>query len=162
MTPSAMPVACTMAHLVSEIDPNAPHEAVREEEYQWLLAFRTELRAFLHWSEQKANDAGLTPSIHQLMLVIRGFPADREPTVGEAAEMLYVRHHSVVELAQRAEQMGLVKRERDPGDQRRVHLSLTEEGRRRLESITRETLVRVAALSAALEKVVGESRATLS
>ena len=35
--------------------------ALRDEDYQRLLAFRTELRDFLRWSEQAAHDAGLTP-----------------------------------------------------------------------------------------------------
>jgi hypothetical protein len=31
--------------------------------YRCLLAFRTELRDFLRWSEQAAHDARLTPSL---------------------------------------------------------------------------------------------------
>ena len=42
------------------------------EDYENLLAFRTSLRRFLHWSETKARDAGLTPAQHQLMLAIKG------------------------------------------------------------------------------------------
>ncbi len=40
-----------------------------DEDYQRLLAFRSELRDFLRWSEQAAQNAGLTPSLHQLLLV---------------------------------------------------------------------------------------------
>ena len=47
-----------------------------DEDYQRLLAFRSELRDFLRWSEQTAHDAGLTPSLHQLLLVMRGHPDD--------------------------------------------------------------------------------------
>lgn len=124
------------------------------EDYQRLLAFRTELRSFLRWSEEAAHDAGLTPSIHQLLLVVRGEPSLSGPTIGEAAEILHVRHHSAVELAQRAEAMGLLTRERDPLDHRRVHLLLTDEGRERLESLTREHLSRIATLADVLEGVV--------
>lgn len=124
------------------------------EDYQRLLAFRTELRSFLRWSEEAAHEAGLTPSIHQLLLVVRGDGSLAGPTIGQAAETLHVRHHSAVELAQRAEVMGLILRERDPLDHRRVHLRLTDEGRARLESLTRAHLSRIAALADVLEDVV--------
>jgi DNA-binding MarR family transcriptional regulator len=128
------------------------------EDYQRLLAFRTELRSFLRWSEQAAHEAGLTPSIHQLLLAVRGESAPAGPTVGQVAEILHVRHHSAVELAQRAETMELLVRERDPLDHRRVHLRLTEQGRRCLESLTREHLARIATLADVLEGVVGNAR----
>jgi len=135
---------------------NGSHTAapLPAEDYQRLLAFRTELRSFLRWSEQAAHEAGLTPSTHQLLLVVRGDGSQAGPTIGEAAESLHIRHHSAVELAQRAEAMGLLMRERDPLDHRRVHLRLTEGGRSRLESLTREHLSRIAALADVLEGVV--------
>lgn len=128
---------------------------LRDEDYQRLLAFRSELRDFMRWSEQAAHQAGLTPSLHQLLLVIRGHPSAQGPTVGQAAELLHIRHHSTVELAQRAEENGLLLRSRDPLDHRQVHLELTEHGRTQLETLTRQHLPRIRALSAALEKVTG-------
>lgn len=121
-----------------------------DEDYQQLLVFRKELREFLRWSEQSAHNAGLTPSLHQLLLVIRG----RGPTIGQAAQALHIRHHSAVELAQRAESAGLICRERDPLDQRRVHLELTDRGRQQLESLTRAHLPRIQALAAVLDHVL--------
>src|SRR5580658_11090764 len=50
-------------------------EAVRQlsrEDYENLLAFRSSLRRFLHWSETQARGAGLTPAQHQLMLAVKG------------------------------------------------------------------------------------------
>jgi DNA-binding MarR family transcriptional regulator len=128
--------------------------ALVEADYARLLAFRSELRAFLRWSEQAAHDAGLTPSLHQLLLVVRGHTAARGPTVGEAAEELHMRHHSAVELAQRAETLRLLHRERDAADHRRVHLRLTDRGRRHLETLTREHLPRIEALARTLEQLV--------
>ncbi len=125
-----------------------------DEDYQRLLAFRKELREFLRWSEQIADDSGLTPSLHQLLLVIRGHPTTVGPTIGEAAEALHVRHHSAVELAQRAEAAGLIRRERDPLDQRRMHLELTDQGRRQLEVLTRAHLPRIKALAGMLDQVL--------
>lgn len=125
-----------------------------DEDYQRLLAFRSELRDFLRWSEQAAQNAGLTPSLHQLLLVLRGHPAQPGPTIGQAAEELHIRHHSAVELAQRAETTGLICRERDPIDHRRVHLKLTSHGREQLETLTRGHLTRIQTLAYTLDRVL--------
>jgi DNA-binding MarR family transcriptional regulator len=127
---------------------------LRDEDYQSLLVFRTELRGFLRWSEQAAHDAGLTPSLHQLLLVVRGHLASKGPTIGQTAEELHIRHHSAVELAQRAESTGLIRRERAAVDHRQVHLTLTDRGRAQLESLTREHLARIEALADVLQLVV--------
>lgn len=135
---------------------NSPATArpLLDEDYQRLLTFRKELREFLRWSEQAADDSGLTPSLHQLLLVIRGHPTAVGPTIGQAAEALHIRHHSAVELAQRAESTGLIRRERDPFDQRRMHLELTDRGRRQLEALTRAHLPRIKALAGILDQVL--------
>jgi DNA-binding MarR family transcriptional regulator len=125
-----------------------------DEDYQRLLAFRKELREFLRWSEQSADDSGLTPSLHQLLLVLRGHPTVPGPTIGQAAQALHIRHHSAVELAQRAERAGLLRRERDPLDQRRLHLELTTHGRQQLEALTRAHLPRIKALAGTLDLVL--------
>jgi hypothetical protein len=46
-------------------------------DYQGLLAFRDQLRRFLHWSEQQALAHGVTPAHYQLLLAIRGHPTAR-------------------------------------------------------------------------------------
>jgi DNA-binding MarR family transcriptional regulator len=135
-----------------------PRRALADEDYRRLLTFRTELRDFLRWSEHAAQDAGLTPALHQLLLVVRGHPAADGPTIGDAARELHIRHHSAVELAQRAETAGLLRRERDPDDQRQLHMRLTALGRERLESLTRQHLPRIAALASALDQVVDLER----
>jgi DNA-binding MarR family transcriptional regulator len=141
------------------MSPTADESPLLDEDYQRLLAFRSELREFLRWSEQTASHAGLTPSLHQLLLVIRGHPTTPGPTIGQAAQALHVRHHSVVELALRAEHAGLISRERDPLDQRRMHLELTDRGRQRLESLTRAHLPRIQALAGVLDHVLQAPRA---
>ena len=107
-----------------------------DEVYARLLAMRTALRRFEHWSAERAQEAGLTPMQHQLLLAIRGHTDRRGPTIGEAADYLLLRHHSAGELIQRAEAAGLVRRVRDSGDNRVFRLQLTAEGTRRLESLT--------------------------
>jgi DNA-binding MarR family transcriptional regulator len=102
--------------------------------YGELLEFRTALRRFLHWSDQQARLEGLTAQQHQLLLAIRGHAA--EPTISEVAESLLLRHHSTVELVDRAEQAGLVQRAVDDDDRRVVRLSLTPKGHRVLHRLT--------------------------
>ncbi len=136
------------------MNPATTARPLRDEDYQRLLAFRKELREFLRWSEQAADDSGLTPSLHQLLLVVRGHPTTPGPTIGQAAQALHIRHHSAVELAQRAETTGLIRRERDPLDQRRMHLELTDHGRQQLESLTRAHLPRIQTLAGILDDVL--------
>jgi uncharacterized protein YeaO (DUF488 family)/DNA-binding MarR family transcriptional regulator len=104
--------------------------------YARLLALRTGLRHFERWSAQQARAAGLTPAHHQLLLAIRGHIAPEGPTIGEVADYLLLRHHSAVGLVDRAEAVGLVRRDRSEEDHRIVHLYLTEEGAARLEALS--------------------------
>jgi uncharacterized protein YeaO (DUF488 family)/DNA-binding MarR family transcriptional regulator len=116
--------------------------------YARLLALRTGLRHFERWSEQNARAAKLTPAQHQLLLAIRGHSDSRGPTIGEVADYLLLRHHSIVGLVDRAEAAGLVRRSRDEQDHRVVRLELTEDGAKRLEALSAlhlEELKRLAA-----------------
>jgi DNA-binding MarR family transcriptional regulator len=109
---------------------------VTDAEYRALAQFRRALRSFLHFSEEAAKAAGITPSQHQLMLAIRGNDSSEAPTIGEIADSLKLRHHSTVELVDRAEAAGLVERVPDPGDHRRQRLALTRLGTARLDALS--------------------------
>ena len=89
----------------------------------------------------------LTPAQHQLLLAIRGHGGAQDPTIGDVAEHLQLRHHSAVGLVDRAADAGLVQRSPDPDDQRIVRLALTPLGRRRLERWPRCTLEELRRLS---------------
>ncbi|WP_433566779.1 MarR family winged helix-turn-helix transcriptional regulator [Nocardia sp. CA-151230] len=127
---------------------------ITDQQYSRLLGFRTELRRFLRWSEHRAAEVGLTGTQHQLLLAIRGHLAPGGPSVGEIAEYLCARHHSVVQLIDRSEQAGLVARNREQGKDRRVvRLTLTETGRQTLALLSAahlEELARVTSLVDAL------------
>ena len=102
---------------------------------QALAEFRHRLRLFLQFSEAAAEKAGLQPQQHQLLLQIAG--AFGVPvTVGYVAERLGLRHNTVVELCDRCEQAGLLKRRHDDADRRRVLLALTRKGQVLLESLS--------------------------
>ena len=75
-----------------------------------MLAFRVSLRRFQHWSEEQARAAGLTPAQHQLLVAVKGHHGAHAPAVGDLADYLLLRHHSTVELLDRAEAAGLVRR----------------------------------------------------
>ena len=119
-------------------------------DYQQLLEFRTGLRRFLHWSEEQAAAVGLTPAQHQLLLAIRGFPGHAGPTIGDVADALLLRHHSVGGLVDRAEAAGLVERLPDRNDHRAVRLRVTPTGLRSLDRLTEAHLTELAQLAARL------------
>ncbi len=121
-------------------------ERPNDADYERLLAFRTTLRRFLHWSGEQAAAVGLTPQQHQLLLAIRGHPGPGPPTVGDVAEHLLLRHHSAVELVDRAEHVGLVERLVDAEDRRVVRLAVTPTGRRLLERLSQAHLEELARL----------------
>jgi DNA-binding MarR family transcriptional regulator len=109
---------------------------LQDADYQRLLEFRTGLRRFVRWSDQQADGAGLTPAQHQLLLAVRGHPDPRGPTIGDLAQRLLRRPHTVVSLIDRAEVAGLLVRLPDPDDGRVVRLSLTPLGTKRIEQLT--------------------------
>jgi DNA-binding MarR family transcriptional regulator len=119
----------------SALDYRSAMSGLDQQDYERLLAFRTGLRRFLSWSGQQAEAAGITPAQHQLLLAVRGHPDPRGPTIGEIAGYLLVRHHSAVELIDRAVTAGLVARRADSEDGRTVRVALTADGRRRLERL---------------------------
>lgn len=133
---------------------------LREADYERLLGFRTALRRFMRWSEKEARAAGLTPAQHQLLLAVRGHQRPAGPTVGDLSEYLVLRHHSVVELIDRAEAAGLVRRRRDPSDHRVVRLRLSAEGQRRIGELSRVHLEELRRLAPALRELEAGAEAS--
>jgi DNA-binding MarR family transcriptional regulator len=105
-------------------------------QYSQLLAFRTTLRRFDHWSREAAAEHGLTHAQHQLLLAVRGSATPGGPPIGEVAEALLVRPHTAGELVDRLAAAGFVERAQDEADHRKVRLRLTSEGDRVLRELT--------------------------
>ncbi|MDG4879957.1 helix-turn-helix domain-containing protein [Mesorhizobium sp. WSM4884] len=105
--------------------PQKPRPAISQADYQRLSEFRYLIRRFLEFSQLQANEAGLTPRQHQALLAIKGYPGGGPVAVGDLAERLRIRHHSAVELVNRLSEAGLVTRDPDKADHRRVLLQLT-------------------------------------
>src|SRR2546430_12368228 len=109
-------------------EPFSAKEAARVAE------FRAALRRFLRITERNARAAGLTPQRYLLLLMIKGAADHSEQsTVTELADRLQLAQSTVTELVRRAEEIGLVERERSSVDGRIAYLRLTSEGERRLE-----------------------------
>jgi DNA-binding MarR family transcriptional regulator len=104
-------------------------------DYRSLAEFRYLIRRFLHFSEQAARASGLETRQYQLMLAIKGLPANLRPRIGELAEQMQIQHHSAVELVNRLEVGGYVRRERSGEDRREVLLSLTPKGEKMLREL---------------------------
>ena len=106
-----------------------------DEHYVALARIRYELRHFLHFSEEAAAAAGVTPQQHQALLAIRA--AGGEMLVGALAEFLLLKPHSASEHVDRLAKLGLVSRKPGTADRRQVSVALTEDGRAVLASLSR-------------------------
>jgi DNA-binding MarR family transcriptional regulator len=109
-------------------------------EYRALAELRCLIRHFLGEGDAAARAAGLEPQQYLLLLMIRGLPEGKEATIRTLAERLALKHHSVVELIDRMEAHGYVKRTRGRDDRRRVLVSLQPRGQRMLEEVARRRI----------------------
>lgn len=106
--------------------------SMTKEDFEALARFRFAVRSYLRFSDETVREHGVTPQHYQLLLAIKGVPGREWASVGELAEQLQLRHHSTVELVNRAQGNGLVERAADPGDGRTVRVVLTDRGQRML------------------------------
>ena len=115
-------------------------------DFEALARFRFGIRRYLRFSEETVRRHGVTPQQYQLMLALKGFPERDWATVRELAERLQLRHHSVVELVNRAQTQGLVERAPHADDARAVRVLLTVQGEQilgRLSALHRDELRRL-------------------
>lgn len=111
--------------------------ALSDAEYVKLAEFRYHLARFLRRRKDAARAEGLQAQQYELLLAIAGLPQETEPTIKELAALLRLEHHTVVELADRLEEHGLLKRSASRKDRRAVLLQLTREGKVTLNKIVR-------------------------
>ncbi len=104
--------------------------------FEALADFRYAIRRYLNFSERNARAAGLEPQQYQALLAIKGVPPAQKATVGVLAERLQIQHHSAVELMDRLEKRGLVRRARSRVDRRQVLVRLTPGGERKLKRVS--------------------------
>jgi DNA-binding MarR family transcriptional regulator len=118
--------------------PEQPAESppLTKDDFEALARFRFGIRRHLRFSEETVRRHGTTPQQYQLMLALKGFPGREWATVRELADRLQLRHHSVVELVDRAQVEELVRRDADPDDARAVRVTLTDRGEQLLARLT--------------------------
>lgn len=124
-------------------------------EYRALAELRYRIRKFVREGDGVASDAGLEPQQYLLLLMIRGIPAGQEATVSLLAERLALKHHSVVELIDRMETHGYVRRSRSQEDRRSVLVSLLPRGEKLLEQVAQHRISELRASGAALVGAIG-------
>jgi DNA-binding MarR family transcriptional regulator len=133
-------------------------------EYRALAELRYRIRHFLREGDAKARAVGLEPQQYLMLLAIRGLPEGRQATIQTLAERLALKHHSVVELVDRLETHGYVRRTRSRDDRRRVFVTLLPRGERLLEQVARNRISELRtsgeALVAAIEALLDRGSRT--
>jgi DNA-binding MarR family transcriptional regulator len=114
------------------------------ESLQELAEFRFRMRRFLGFSEMAAEAVGISAQHYQLLQVIAATPAGKPASISYVAERMIVRHNSAVELVDRAERSGLVRRVADVTDHRRMLVEITDRGSELLILLAGQHLTEIA------------------
>lgn len=125
-------------------------DKITSAEYRALAELRYRIRLFLREGDATALAEGLEPQQYQMLLAIRGLQEEETATVGTLAERLAIKHHSAVELIDRLEKHGFVKRFRDKEDRRQVHVVLLPRGEKALAGVVKERISELRASGDAL------------
>jgi DNA-binding MarR family transcriptional regulator len=104
------------------------HRPLNDAEYLALAEFRYQIRKYLRHMEDRARQIGINPQQYQVLLAIKGLPKDKSPTISTIAERMQLNHNSMVELVDRCEERGMLRRARSSSDRRQVVLTITPEG----------------------------------
>ena len=136
-----------------------------ESQYAALADFRYQLRRYLRYMEEHARSNGQHPQQYQLLLAIKGLPKGRTPTIAALAERMQLNHNSLVELVNRCERRGLLRREPTKTDRRCVLLAITSKGDgvlRHQASASRQELLTIGPLLVRTLQRLTNNRASLS
>ena len=133
-----------------------------------LAEFRYQLRRFLSFSEMASEAVGISAQQYQVLQVIATVPEGRPASISYLAERMMVRHNSAVELVDRTERAGLVRRVADESDHRRSLVEVTGRGSELLARLAGQHLIElgiagpemVRALRRLLEPGGGNGKAT--
>jgi DNA-binding MarR family transcriptional regulator len=128
-------------------------------DYRALAALRYRIRLFLSDGDATARRAGLEPQQYLLLLAVRGLPIGAKATIQVLAERLMLKHNSTVELIDRLEKRGYLRRTQSREDRRCVLVKLLPRGKQLVERVARERLAKMRAggeaLSDALDMLMG-------
>jgi DNA-binding MarR family transcriptional regulator len=114
-------------------------------EYQAMAELRYRIRLFLREGDAAAREAGLEPQQYLMLLAIRGLPDGSPAKIQSLADGLLIKHHSAVELIDRLERHGYVRRARSRDDRREVLVSILPKGQRLLEHVVQQRITELRA-----------------
>jgi DNA-binding MarR family transcriptional regulator len=123
-------------------------------DYRALAELRYRIRHFLCEGDATARQLRLEPQQYLLLLAVRGLPEGTKATIGTLAERLALKHNSTVELINRLETRGYVRRSRSRDDRRSVLVSLRPRGEKLLERVARQRITELRAGGAALVNAI--------
>jgi DNA-binding MarR family transcriptional regulator len=129
-------------------------EKITSGEYRALAELRYRIRLFLREGDATAHAQGLETQQYQMLLAIRGLESGELATIGKLAEKLAIKHHSAVELIDRLEKHGFVRRFRDKEDRRQVHVLLLPRGEKALAAVVKERISELRASGDALVRAI--------
>src|SRR5579863_829149 len=123
-------------------------------EYQPMAELRHRVPLFLREGDPAARSPALQPQQYLLLLAIRALPADSAAKIQALADSLLIKHHSAVELVDRLEKRGFVRRTRSRDDRRQVLVSLLPKGQRVLERVVQQRINEVRAGGSQLVRAI--------
>jgi DNA-binding MarR family transcriptional regulator len=129
-------------------------EKITSAEYRALAELRYRIRLFLREGDTTTLSEGLEPQQYQMLLAIRGLEEGELATIGTLAERLAIKHHSAVELIDRLERRGFVKRLREKEDRRQVRVLLLPRGEKALAGVVKERISELRASGSALVRTI--------
>lgn len=123
-------------------------------DFEAMAELRYQIRRFLRFSENAAREEGIEPQQQQLLLAIKGLPAELKPTVGALAERMQLQHHSIVGLIDRLVDRDLLVRLRATDDKRQVLIKLSHNGEECLRKLALHHLHELHAVGPKFVKVL--------
>ena len=130
-----------------------------------LAEFRYQMRRFISFSESVCDQAGVSAQQYQLLQVVATLPDGRAASISYIAERMVIRHNSAVELVDRAERAGLVRRVVDGSDHRRSLVEIAGRGNELLAELvpTHVSEIRTAGgeLLESLQQLMGNKASSL-
>lgn len=127
-----------------------------KQSYVALAEFRYALRRFFAFSEQAAEEAGLSPQQYQALLAIKGASDGSELGIQDIAARLMIRHHSAVELVNRLEKNGFVVRVKSKVDARRVQVRTTAKTERIMDGLAAAHLRELRGIRPVLDQLLDQ------
>ena len=128
-------------------------------DYRALAALRYRIRLFLSEGDAAARREGLEPQQYLLLLAVRGLPEGAKATIQVLAQRLMLKHNSTVELIDRLETRGYLRRSQSREDRRCILVKLLPRGKQLVERVARQRLTELRgggeALSDALDTLLG-------